>query len=299
MAERPAGNGEHPLAQNAAMGVVERERRVVADRADVAEVIGDALELGHHPAQHRSTRRHRDVERRLDRAREGEAVGDGGIAGDSCDDAARAFEIGAGEQAVDALVHVAQPLLEANDDPAVGGEAEMAGFDDAGVHRADRNLVQALAVHGQKRIIGGIAELGWGTRAERRSKSPGAMIEPRPHIGQFRGLDAVQIADRPFEPQRRRMMPADARVGPVLHADRDDQRGGVRAGAQREMHMIFVRPQREQIGLAFAERPGDRGPGLRIHHVARPRTMPGNRRTSCKLGKNGAHRLIPIARRRS
>ena len=33
------------------MGVDERERCVVADRADVAEMVGDALELGHDAAQ--------------------------------------------------------------------------------------------------------------------------------------------------------------------------------------------------------------------------------------------------------
>ena len=51
-----AAGSERALAQNAAMGVVERECRIVADRADVAQMIGDALELGHHPAQHRGTR---------------------------------------------------------------------------------------------------------------------------------------------------------------------------------------------------------------------------------------------------
>ena len=33
------------------MGVHEREGGIVADRADVAEVVGDALELGHQRAQ--------------------------------------------------------------------------------------------------------------------------------------------------------------------------------------------------------------------------------------------------------
>ena len=53
---------------------------------------------------------------------------------------------------VDALVHIAQPLLEPHHGLAVGGEAEMAGLDDAGVHRADRNLVQVLALGGQEGV---------------------------------------------------------------------------------------------------------------------------------------------------
>ena len=51
MAEGAVGRRQHALAEDAAMGVDEREGGVVADRADVAEMIGDALELGHDAAQ--------------------------------------------------------------------------------------------------------------------------------------------------------------------------------------------------------------------------------------------------------
>ena len=132
------------------MGVDDRERGVVADRADVAEMIGDALELGHDAAQDLGARRRIDLQRLLDRAGEGEAVGHGGIAGDARDHARRALDVGVGEQPVDALVHVAEPLLQPRHRLAVDAEAEMAGLDDAGVHRADRNLVQALALDRQE-----------------------------------------------------------------------------------------------------------------------------------------------------
>ena len=64
---------------------------------------------------------------------------------------AAAVEVGAGHQPLDALVDVAEPLLEPHDGLAVGGEAEMPGLDDAGMHRADRDLVQALALGRQER----------------------------------------------------------------------------------------------------------------------------------------------------
>ncbi len=51
MAEAGVGRAQHALAQDAAVGVHEREGGVVADRADVAEMIGEALELGHQRAQ--------------------------------------------------------------------------------------------------------------------------------------------------------------------------------------------------------------------------------------------------------
>ena len=39
------------LAQDAAFGIDQREGGVVADGADIAEMIGEALELGHQRAQ--------------------------------------------------------------------------------------------------------------------------------------------------------------------------------------------------------------------------------------------------------
>ena len=75
------GRAQHALAQHAAMGVHQREGGVVADRADVAEMVGEALELGH-SARSQTARGGTSIsERRLDRARKGEGIGDGAIAG--------------------------------------------------------------------------------------------------------------------------------------------------------------------------------------------------------------------------
>ncbi len=43
------------------MGVDQCESRVIADRPDVAQVVGDALELRHHAAQHGGARRSADA----------------------------------------------------------------------------------------------------------------------------------------------------------------------------------------------------------------------------------------------
>ena len=59
---------------------------------------------------------------------------------------------GAVHQAVDALVHVAKPLLQPHHGFAIAGEAEMARLDDAGMHRTDGDLMQALAFDRQERI---------------------------------------------------------------------------------------------------------------------------------------------------
>jgi hypothetical protein len=44
--DRPCG-AQDMLAQDAAMGVHQRESGIVADRADVAEMVGEPFELGH------------------------------------------------------------------------------------------------------------------------------------------------------------------------------------------------------------------------------------------------------------
>ena len=47
---------------------------------------------------------------------------------------------------------IAQALFEPHDRFAIGGEAEMARLDDASMHGADRDLVQAFTFGRQKRI---------------------------------------------------------------------------------------------------------------------------------------------------
>ena len=68
---------------------------------------------------------------------------------------------GAGHQRFDALVHIAEALFEPHHGLAAGGEAKMSRLDDAGVHRADRNLMQRFAFDGK--------EIVWGPRLRRRA----------------------------------------------------------------------------------------------------------------------------------
>ena len=88
----------------------------------------------------------------FDRLREGERVGDGAVARGAAGELRALVEARAGHQRLDALVHIAEPLLEPHHRLAVGGEAEMPGLDDAGMDRADRDLVQILALDGQEGV---------------------------------------------------------------------------------------------------------------------------------------------------
>ena len=142
---------------------------IVADCADVADVVRHALQLGHDAPQQDRPRRHRPAERRLDGPGVGPGIRDRAVARQAAGQTRTALDIGADEKPLDALVHVTQPLLEPHHRLAVGGEAEMAGLDDAGMDRADRNLVQALALDRQERV----ALLALASR-------PATMVEPGP-----------------------------------------------------------------------------------------------------------------------
>ena len=113
------------------------------------------------------------------------------------------------EEPVDALVDVSEALLEPRYGLAVGGEAEMARLNNAGVHRTDGYLMQSLAVHGLKCIVGRIPKQRWFPRTERRAQPPRAVIEPRSFIGRTSRGVAIEIHDCAFEPDRGRMIFAD------------------------------------------------------------------------------------------
>ena len=88
--------------------------------------------------------------RGLDRPGEGQRVGHGAVAGDAPGEHRRALDRRARHQALDPLVDVPEPRLEAHDRLAVRGEPEVAGLDDARVNGTHRDLVQALAFAGRK-----------------------------------------------------------------------------------------------------------------------------------------------------
>jgi hypothetical protein len=131
-----------------------REGGVVADRANIAEVISEAFEFGHQGAQPNGARRNLDVERRLDGAGEGEGIGDRAVARYTSRETCRRINGRAHHQGLYALVRITEPFFEPHDRLAAGGEAEMPRFDDARMDRADGDLVQALAF-GRKKFVTG------------------------------------------------------------------------------------------------------------------------------------------------
>src|SRR5690349_2019530 len=114
-------------------------------------MIRNALSFESQRAQPLRARRRRARAESLERLAVGPTVRDGGIAGDASGQAVPLDEPRAREQLLDAFVDVPQPFLEPQHLLANDGEAEMSGLDDAGMHGADRNLVDAVARHAHER----------------------------------------------------------------------------------------------------------------------------------------------------
>ena len=193
-------------------------------------------------------------------------------------------------------MHVAQPLLQAHDGLAVAGEAEVAGLDDAGMHGADRDLVQRRPGGRVERVrvSGGGCRL---VRAQRLAHAPAAVIEPAARVGRALGLQPVKIADRPLQPQGRRVRGGDGREAPLRAGQADDEQLGRLLGVEGQMHRLPVAPQAEQRRLAGGN-PEDRlPPRSRIDDDARPRPMRRNPLTpvrQCRKEGHGSRSEFPL-----
>ena len=161
---------------------------------------------------------------------------------------AASSSVRARHQRLDALVHVAEPLLQPHHVLAIGGEAEMPGLDDAGMHRPDRNLVQAFAFDRQERVRRG--RLRGLLFAERMAHIPKAEIEPGPRVRCAGRLQPEESTDGAFQPDRRRMLRPDARVASIGAGVSDDGDIAGRLVDRRHVHVRRIAPQPEQRALA-------------------------------------------------
>src|SRR5215470_19305621 len=140
--------------------------------------------------------------------RKGKRVRDRTVAGRAASQPCGRLEAGARHQRLDALVHVAKALLQPNHGLAVGGEAEMAGLDDAGMNRTDRDLVKAVTRDRQE-DIGRSGRRPTAALSERVLQIPETKIEPRSRVRQADRLKAVKVAQRALETNGRRMKRPD------------------------------------------------------------------------------------------
>ena len=148
-------------------------------------MILDALDLETDGAQHCGALRDQAAAQAFERLAVRPGEGDRGIARHTRGKS-MAFERGElREAALDALVHVAEALFEPQHLLAHDREAEMTGLDDACVHRADRDLMHALAVDAHE-FIGFACRRQWRklrTQAQRKfGGGPGRVAQPGARI---------------------------------------------------------------------------------------------------------------------
>ena len=74
------GCAQHVLSQYAAKGVHQREGGIVADRPDVAEMVGKPLEFCQKSAEPNRAIRHHHLQRGFDRPRKGKRIRDRAVA---------------------------------------------------------------------------------------------------------------------------------------------------------------------------------------------------------------------------
>ena len=169
-------------------------------------MVVQALELEQHDAQEPRAQRRFRLGRRLDCLTEGERVADARVAGNALGELHAGHRIAPLEQLLGALVREVQARLHVDDRLAHDAEPKMTGLDDAGVHRADRNLVHPFPADRRERKRPPVV----GKRRRVRILAqrvivlgPERVLHQRTRIRVTEDVDAEQIAQLALEARRR------------------------------------------------------------------------------------------------
>ena len=133
------------LFHPAAMGMGQGIGRIVADRADVAEMVVESLQFQKEGPQIAGTAGHFEVQERFHRLAVGEAMADRRIAGHAFGQWHRCDQFLLLEQFFHSTVFPEMAHFELHDRLTGHGKSEMPGLDDAGMDRADRHFKDPFA----------------------------------------------------------------------------------------------------------------------------------------------------------
>ena len=143
---------DETLAQRLRPAGRDGERDVGRQRADIGDVVVDALELQQHHPQRAGAGGTVDAGETLDGVRVGQRVTDRRVAGDRFGEEQPVTPRQPLEALLGALVHVEQPKLQVQHGLAGDAKPEVPGLDDAGVHGPHRHLEHTFAGHGPERV---------------------------------------------------------------------------------------------------------------------------------------------------
>ena len=142
-----------PLLHPATMRMSQHIGGIIADRADVPQVIVQPLELEKEAAEVAGPARHVDSEEGFDRLAVGETVADGRISRHPLGERDRRRQPLLLEQLLDPPVLPEMAQLELHDRFAGHGKPEMSRFDDPRMDRPDRHLEHPLALDVTERVL--------------------------------------------------------------------------------------------------------------------------------------------------
>ena len=152
VAEQRVVQAQHVLLETGELRQSESKARIVAEEPEIAEMVGDALALEQQCAQPDRPRRRCCARCAFDRHRIRPRISNRRIAGNARRQPRTLQHVHLFEALFDALVLVAQPFFEPQHALADDAETEVAGFYGAGMHRANGDLVHAVAGDLHKRI---------------------------------------------------------------------------------------------------------------------------------------------------
>jgi hypothetical protein len=192
------------------------ERHVGRQRADVGDVVVDALELQQDHTQHTGTRGYLHSGQSLDRMRVGQSMAHSRVARNRlCQE--QAVPPGEPLEALlDSLVDVEEPELQVQHRLTGHPEAKVARLDDAGMDGSYRYFEDALAGHRTKRVSRSAdpcdSRVVWEVLAKRPGLvRPVVMQRDALHIGMARGNEAKEVHRLALEPVRRRVLRCNRR----------------------------------------------------------------------------------------
>jgi hypothetical protein len=267
MAEDLLGDTQPVFAQARELRESERQRGVVAERAEVAEVRGDPLALEQQRAQPPRALGDGCAGGGFERHAVGPRVGDRRIARHAAGEPMPVERRELGESLLDPLVRVAEPFLEAQHLLADDREPEVTGLDDARMHRPDRNLVDTVAGDANEGIVddrsGG--EAGARDRVIEQGQvvaRPRAVVQPRPGVARPDRDDPEQVRRGALHPRGagkvRRHVGIRWRVGGQREVEPDEplgQRVGRARGEAAGVVPAAVRaPERDQTAVRRCDR---------------------------------------------
>ena len=194
---------QQQLPERQSPGLGEAEADVVAERADVGDVVVDALELKKERPELGRFLVKLDPTGLLDGQAVGEVVADRAVSRDALGERDGRLNVASLEEPLDAPVHEPQPRLHLEDRLADDRESEVPGLDEAGVDRTDGDLVDAGAFdldEGERTRVGAHRWRLTGVVKHRVPPLGPVLVEDeRPKEGVPDRHDPEQVVDLAFE----------------------------------------------------------------------------------------------------